>query len=182
MRVDGATVAAPRAKFLSWGGMGTQDVRGGVKAWQRRNGPPALQTKLEALAKDNDMELLFTPPYCLRFQPIELLWRGTENFVARECFLGRQPTQVANDIMDFWARCDASNKRGKSQPPIGPVHAAGYLAEVRLAINQWVAKHGVRLSGEVGDLVRDATAEYEDNGSMKTGDDAGLWGARGRHR
>ena len=110
-------------------------------------------------------------PIDSKFQPIELLWRGTKNFVAREWFLGRAPKQTANDVMGFWCGCEASNKRGKKQAAHGPKQAVGHLAEVRGAINEWIARRGSRLPGELEGLSYDAELAHTADGPLGDDDD-----------
>lgn len=75
--------------------------------------------------------------------------------------------------MDFWFGTDSSNRRKKNQQAFGPTQMIGYLAETRSAINEWIAKVGLRLSGELGDLTYDHTKQYPHDGSLII-DDAAL--------
>jgi len=36
--------------------------------------PEALDSKVEALFREKQWEIIWTPPYCPKFQPIELVW------------------------------------------------------------------------------------------------------------
>ena len=69
--------------------------------------------------------------------------------------------------MGFWFGCAASNKRNKNQHGYGPHQAVGHVSEARSAINDWVAKHGKKLAGELGDLTYDASVPYKNDGTIQ---------------
>ena len=73
--------------------------------------------------------------------------------------------------MDFWFGCAASNTRKRKQRPYGPSQAISHLAEARGAINEWISKHGVRRTGEIGDLICNKDASYNDDGTIVDGYD-----------
>jgi len=172
IRRDGELVQILREELHMRGKISADELRAALSSWFRIHHPDLLQTELESISEHYDFDLIFTPPYCPKFQPIELLWRDSKNFVAREWYLTRNPKQTANDLMDFWFGTDSSNKRKKNQQAFGPIQMIGYLAEVRGAINEWVAKAGLRLSGELGDLEYDHTRQYPDDGSLIIDDTA----------
>ena len=47
-------------------------------------------------------QLIFTPPYCPKFQPIEMVWGYTKNDVALEYRSARSITDVYTDVMTAW--------------------------------------------------------------------------------
>jgi transposase len=49
--------------------------------WLKRHKPERLECKFEALLKEHEFEVLWTPPYCPDLQPIELFWAAGKNHV-----------------------------------------------------------------------------------------------------
>lgn len=171
VRRDGQLVEIPREQFQQRGTISVVEFRLALKQWLRRNKPGVLRTQLEEMAHQHDFELVFTPPYCPQFQPIELLWRDSKNFVAREWFTKRSPDRTAKDLMDFWFGTPHTSKRQKVQPAYGPAQALRHIGESHNAINEWIATKGLRLSGELTDLSYDANVQYPDDGSLLFDDD-----------
>ena len=54
------------------GGPSVAELRGGLKAWIKHHKPRLLQTAMQARFEELGWDLIYTPPYSPKFQPIEL--------------------------------------------------------------------------------------------------------------
>ena len=54
-----------------------------IKKWVRENKPDILKNALVKTLEKNDGIVMYTPPYCPDFQPIELVWAYVKNLVAK---------------------------------------------------------------------------------------------------
>eukprot|EP00035_Acanthoeca_spectabilis_P001728 m.82306 g.82306 ORF g.82306 m.82306 type:complete len:243 (-) comp11086_c0_seq1:170-898(-) len=101
-------------------------------------------TDLEKAADKLGFDLLFTPPYNPRFQPIELFWRDSKNFAARECRRKRRPKEAAGDLIDFWYGTRSYKKRRKEVSPFSAPKARGFVETAHEAMKEWIKPSGVR--------------------------------------
>jgi transposase len=163
---NGQAIVIPAAEFDKPKKILIDEFRVSLLAWVTKNQPQLLDTELQGIFAEEEFQLIFTPPYCPKFQPIELLWRDSKNFVAKEYCINRNPRQTAHDLMDFWFGCEKSHIREKEQTRYGPRQAARIVHEVRVEVNRWIGKCGIRLEGELGDLTYDRKQDYPDDGSL----------------
>lgn len=68
--------------------------------------------------------------------------------------------------MDFWFGTACSSKTKKVQRPVDATRCASYMGEVKAAINEWVSRLGVKLSGELGSPDFDDAKEYANDGPI----------------
>ena len=59
-----------------------------------------------------------------------------------------------------------SSRGGKIQAAYSASQAGKHIHTADEEVNKWVAKHGVRLSGELGSLTYDGKKAYDDDGSI----------------
>ena len=64
--------------------------------------PDWLQSDVQRKFNELGWTLIFTPPYCPKFQPIELFWQHTKGFVAREYVPGRNMKQLRDQVRTGW--------------------------------------------------------------------------------
>jgi hypothetical protein len=63
-----------RATKAGSGGPSGGELLGATKKWLKANKPEALESLVELLFRDKGWKIVWTPPYCPKFQPIELVW------------------------------------------------------------------------------------------------------------
>jgi transposase len=152
------------------GALSVNEFKVSLHAWVKCHKPELLETELQSIFSKECFQLIYSPPYSPKFQPIELLWRDSKNFVAREYTIKRTPDDTANDLMDFWFGCETSRSRKKEQTRYSPQQAGRIIHEARIEINNWIGKCGLRLSDQLGDLIYDPTKAYPEDGSLLEAD------------
>ena len=69
---------ARKVLFTSATPRGAVDLRrkssAATTAWLKENKPEALDSKVEFIFRSKGWKIIWTPPYCPKFQPIELVW------------------------------------------------------------------------------------------------------------
>ena len=53
-----------------------------MERWLKRN-PKYTRSKIQILFEEMGWMVIFTPPYCHQYQPIELVWANVKGYVAR---------------------------------------------------------------------------------------------------
>ena len=53
-----------------------------MERWLKRN-PRHTRSKIQIQFEDMGWKVIFTPPYCPQYQPIELVWANVKGYVAR---------------------------------------------------------------------------------------------------
>ena len=62
------------------------EIRGATLLWFQTHKPEMCIAKLVTTFEAKGWTVLFTPPYCSDFQPIELYWAAGKN-IARSCYI-----------------------------------------------------------------------------------------------
>lgn len=76
-----------------------------------------LLTRAERWFKENDAGyMLFTPPYCPDFQPIELFWGVATNYVGRTCGGASTMKDAVTSLRRGWYGGEAIGEEGAKQP------------------------------------------------------------------
>ena len=55
-------------------GPSSDELAAGTTAWLKANKPGVLDSKVEKAFRERGWFIVWTPPYCPKFQPIELVW------------------------------------------------------------------------------------------------------------
>ena len=55
-------------------GPSSDELAAGTTAWLKANKPGVLDSKVEKAFREREWLIVWTPPYCPKFQPIELVW------------------------------------------------------------------------------------------------------------
>jgi hypothetical protein len=79
-----------------------QEMQIGLVNWMKEQRPDLLECKVEAYLKSRGHEVLWTPPYCAKLQPIELFWAAGKNYAAENCWNGRNMKQTAQLLREGW--------------------------------------------------------------------------------
>ena len=103
--------------------------------------------------------LIFTPPYCPKFQPIERVWGFTKNGVATEYRTNRTIPQLYTDLMVMWYGGTGA-KSGKTQPGLTPALVLKFIKGSERDMDLWIKAYGRSVKGTVASLVEDLTDEW----------------------
>ena len=57
---------------------------------------------MEAYLKSRGHQVLWTPPYCAKLQPIELYWAAGKNYAAENCWNGRTMRRTVQLLREGW--------------------------------------------------------------------------------
>jgi transposase len=79
-----------------------QELKASYILWLKRHKPERLECKFEALLKDHEFEVLWTPPYCPDLQPIELFWAAGKNHVAMLFSAKRTMKETVKQLREGW--------------------------------------------------------------------------------
>lgn len=79
-----------------------QEMQIGLVNWMKEQKPELLECKVEAYLKSRGHEVLWTPPYCAKLQPIELFWAAGKNYAAENCWNGRTMKQTVQLLREGW--------------------------------------------------------------------------------
>ena len=55
-------------------GPSSDELAAGTTAWLKANKPGVLDSKVEKAFREREWLIVWTPPYCPKSQPIELVW------------------------------------------------------------------------------------------------------------
>ena len=157
---------------LSWRkkspkGPSTQEIKDAMHKLFVDEYPDLLDTELSSFARDNDITLLFTPPYCPKFQPIERFWGWTKNFAAQLWVLGRTMTDLYKQIMFIWYGGDTTvfkERMGNARKEGGFTKelAASFVKQCQNDMNEWIVKIASK-KGKMGELEwEDLEREHEE--------------------
>eukprot|EP01029_Cantina_marsupialis_P017919 TRINITY_DN404_c1_g1_i2.p1 TRINITY_DN404_c1_g1~~TRINITY_DN404_c1_g1_i2.p1 ORF type:complete len:426 (+),score=102.57 TRINITY_DN404_c1_g1_i2:161-1438(+) len=98
-------------------------------------------------------ELIFTPPFCPQYQPIELVWAQVKNFVASTNFPGRTKMQLFTDICTaFYGGTMKIHNHTLSTDGVTPLNCQNYIRHMLYECNKSIALDA-HLSGTIHDLV-----------------------------
>lgn len=155
-------------KTKSKGGANLDELRSGLQRFAQRSEElkGLVESRVEEIMREEGWGILWTPPYCPKFQPIELFWRDTKNAAAQEWSHNRTTPQACQDIMDFWFGTDETRHTKRVRRPVPSTKFIKYITKSRYEVGEWIREHGVRLKGGLGQLEVIAGAEYEDDGSI----------------
>ena len=121
-------------------------------AWLKANKPEALDSKVEAMFRTRGYGIIWTPPYCPKFQPIELVWGAAKQRASGMYYPGRDlETTRLHLRMGFYGGDDG---QGTSW---GAINVAGCWRKAEEHINAWIAKDRSHvadgLAGSIDDLL-----------------------------
>lgn len=81
-------------------GPSTDEMRDCLQKELERANPHLLFTRLMRRFAEKGWQLIFTPPYCPEFQPIELLWGHVKGYVAQNYSTERNMDDTAEQVRD----------------------------------------------------------------------------------
>jgi hypothetical protein len=99
------------------------------------NKPEALDSKVEALFREKGWEIVWTPPYCPKFQPIELVW-GVGKQRAGTLY---KPRRTLNSTRRHLRRGWYGGK-GKGSARFEKCNVRGCWETAEREMNSWIGK------------------------------------------
>lgn len=120
-------------------------------AWLKANKPEALDSKVEAMFRAREYGIVWTPPYCPKFQPIELVWGAAKQRASGMYYVGRDLMTTRLHLrLGFYGGDDGQGTSWKA------VDVAGCWRTAEGHINAWIKKDRDHvddgLSGTIDDL------------------------------
>jgi hypothetical protein len=77
-------------------------LRLGIVKYLQEHKPELLECKVEKYLHDRGHQMLWTPPYCLDLQPIELFWAAAKNHAAWMHFEGQKMKDTVSHLQAGW--------------------------------------------------------------------------------
>ena len=128
-------------------------------------------------------EIIYTPSYFPKFQPIERVWGWSKNFVAQLFYSGRKLEQTYAQMVAVWYG-GTSYKAGKPYSRQGETGLSrrlvgNFIRQCQFYMDEWIVAHGLRCSGSIHDqssnpFSYNKSLPYPDDGSLlNVEDDSG---------
>jgi transposase len=116
-------------------GPSDKELTAATVLWLTANKPEALDSKVEALFREKGWGIVWTPPYCPKFQPIELVWGAGKQRASGMYYPGRDLTVLRLHLrMGFYGGTDANNTTWDE------VNIAGAWETAEKEMNAWIKK------------------------------------------
>jgi hypothetical protein len=141
-----------RGKKDGTGGPSGDELAIATRLWLKANKPEALDSKVEALFRQKKWEIIWTPPYCPKFQPIELVWGVGKQRAGTLYRLKRTLEATRRHLRRGWY-----GGKGKKSARFKLCNIRGCWQTAEREMNSWISKdkehnqHGVE--GTLGALV-----------------------------
>jgi hypothetical protein len=95
-------------------GPSSSELATATEAWLKQHAPEVLDSKVEALFRTKDWLIVWTPPYCPKFQPIELVWGAGKQRAATMWYYGRDLEVVRHHLrLGFYGAATGAATRGR---------------------------------------------------------------------
>ena len=134
-------------------GISTEELLTATKKWLQEHKPEALQSPVELLFEAKGWKIVWTPPYCPKFQPIELVWGAAKQRVSWAYF-GRRTLKQTHEHLRIGFYGGTMNKEKNSEKTYEKINVAGCWRKAKGEINKWIKadREHVGESGLAGDL------------------------------
>lgn len=135
-------------------GASTDGLRAATEAWLKKNKPEALDSKPERIFRQKGWSLIWTPPYCPTFQPIEEFWGVGKQRAGIMYTPGRTLEQVKGHLRMGWYGAPKGEWHDNKERP--GVNCGSLVRRSEEAVDHWIAKdiehNEVGLTGSLKDL------------------------------
>jgi hypothetical protein len=129
-----------------------QELKQSYMSWLKLNKPHRLECKFEKLLKDNDFEVLWTPPYCPELQPIELFWVAGKNHAALLYEHPRTMKLTVQQLREGWYGSFEAVEEGETRRK-RPVNCNKlYDTSIKFANEKFIPMCQGSIKGKIGDL------------------------------
>ena len=116
-------------------GPSSGELAGATAKYLKEHCPQALESKVEKAFAQRGWKIIWTPPYCPKFQPIELVW-GAGKQRAGHLYRPKRNLRATRDDL----RKGFYGGDGHGTHEWGPVDIAGCWTKAMGEINAWIAK------------------------------------------
>jgi hypothetical protein len=155
----------PGARAPTKGAAGTVYARGGAEGPSKeelakavilickRSFPHVLDSKVERVFREKGWKIIWTPPYCPKFQPIELVWGVGKQRAGTLYFRGRDLKTTREHLRRGWY-----GGKGSGSKQFEPCNVRGCWETALSEMNYWInadLEHnpGKGLTGKLGALI-----------------------------
>ena len=148
------------------------ELRKAVMKYAKEKCPDRLMSNLELFFDKPDNEgwqILYTPPYCPKFQPIERVWGYTKNGVALEYKATRTIPQLQEDVMTMWYG-GVGAKTGNLKGGLTAELVRSFIAGSERDMNDWITRYGRSVQGTVAAL-EEGDKEYPNSDPERSEDE-----------
>ena len=114
-----------------------------TESWLRENCPQAVESRVEALFRKRGWAIIWTPPYCPKFQPIELGWGVGKQWAGNLYFPGRTREATREHLRRGWYGGE-SHVRGED---FEPCNVPGCVRVAYDEMDSWVATDAAHNEG-----------------------------------
>ena len=113
----GKAPKAPQAGIYARGpaGPSATELAAATRAWLQANCPSVLSSAVENKFRALGWKIIWTPPYCPKFQPIELVWGAGKQRTASLYFPGHNFKQTRLDLRKGFYGCYTDSPRSDWQ-------------------------------------------------------------------
>jgi hypothetical protein len=133
-------------------GPSSHELATATEKYLKAHCPAALESKVERAFGEKGWKIIWTPPYCPKFQPIELVWGGGKQRAAHLYRPGRKLADTRQHL-----RRGFYGGQGHGTHEWGPIDIAGCWTKAMGEIDAWIAKDTIHeqdgLSGTLIGLV-----------------------------
>ena len=99
------------AKKSGDGGPTSKELELATAAWLKANKPHVLNSKVERVFREHGWRIVWTPPYCPKSQPIELVWGVREQRAGTLHKAGRGNIATQRHLRRGWYGARARARR-----------------------------------------------------------------------
>ena len=111
--------------------------------YYKSNKPEVLDSRVEGVFREKQWEIIWTPPYCPKFQPIELVWGVGKQRAATLYKPGRTMKETKEHLRRGWY-----GGVGSADEVWAECNVAGCWRTAMGEIDQWIAKDNVVNPGQ----------------------------------
>jgi hypothetical protein len=131
-------------------GPSSDELAAGTTAWLKANKPGVLDSKVEKAFREREWLIVWTPPYCPKFQPIELVWGAGKERASGMWLPNRDLATTRLHLrMGFYGGKDSQGQTW------GPVNIAGCWATAEKEMNKWIAVDKDHVDGGLTGTITD---------------------------
>ena len=173
--VDTSVVDSIGLTFSTRGLPSAEEIQGFTHQYIKTHYPKLLRNDLEQYFDVLKYEIIYTPPYCPKFQPIERVWGWSKNFVAELWFSGRKLDETYAQMVAVWYG-GIPLKAGKEYTRQGQTGLSrrlvgDFIRQCQMHMDEWIVANGLRCSGSIRDpsnnpFKYDSSLHYLNDGSL----------------
>ena len=123
-----------RSSKAAGSGPTSEELAAATIKWLKTFKPVALESKVEVLFREEQWEIIWTPPYCPKFQPIELVWGVGKQRAGTLYKQKRTLKATKRHLRRGWY-----GGKGKATARFEPCNVRGCWQTAEGEMNKWIA-------------------------------------------